>query len=173
MHPYFRLVIRAGNNPTPSPRNGNVAGQEVREPCLVRVLVCMNEDCHRNSSALFGWCREKGPPPRSIGAANGSELTYTHNADRLILFWRLRDLQELRVDTRLGRASRIRVFISLCVHGKNFWLATIHARFSGSIRCSTPFGMIRASQNSSSRRAEKTIKLNDAVIRKGGTFDIR
>ena len=39
----FRLVIGAGNKP----RNGNVAGHEVPEPCLVRVLVWMNEDCHR------------------------------------------------------------------------------------------------------------------------------
>ena len=28
-------------------RHGNVAGQEVREPCLVRVLFCVNEYCHR------------------------------------------------------------------------------------------------------------------------------
>jgi hypothetical protein len=35
------------SNPTPALRNGNIAGQEVPEPCLVRVLVCMNEDCHR------------------------------------------------------------------------------------------------------------------------------
>jgi hypothetical protein len=45
----------------PAPRNGNVAEQEVREPCLVRVLVCMNEGCHREIVLpLFGWCREKG-----------------------------------------------------------------------------------------------------------------
>src|SRR6266496_325942 len=43
VHLNFRLVIRAGNKP----RHGNVAGQEVPEPCLVRVLVCMNENCHR------------------------------------------------------------------------------------------------------------------------------
>jgi len=48
----------------PPPRNGNVAEQEVREPCLVRVLVCMNEGCHREIVLpLFGWCREKGPHP--------------------------------------------------------------------------------------------------------------
>jgi len=69
VHLNFRLVIRAGNKP----RNGNVAGQEVPEPCLVRVLVFMNEDCHRESSTLFDWCREKGPHPRSIDAANVSE----------------------------------------------------------------------------------------------------
>ena len=28
-------------------RHGNVAGQEVRKPCLVRVLFCVNEYCHR------------------------------------------------------------------------------------------------------------------------------
>jgi len=56
----------------------------------VRVLVCMNEDCHRKiGSALFDWCREKGPHPRSIDAANVSEVIYTHKADRLMLFWRL------------------------------------------------------------------------------------
>jgi hypothetical protein len=71
--PYFRLVIWANNNPTPAPRNDDVAGQEVREPCLVRV-VCMDENCHRErGSALFGWCREKGPHPRSIDAANVSK----------------------------------------------------------------------------------------------------
>jgi len=47
VHLYFRLVIRVDNNPTRALRNGNIAGQEVPEPCLVRVLVCMNEDCHR------------------------------------------------------------------------------------------------------------------------------
>ncbi len=58
----------------PAPRNGNVAEQEVREPCLVRVLVCMNEGCHREIVLpLFGWCREKGPHPRSIDAANASK----------------------------------------------------------------------------------------------------
>ena len=47
VHLYFRLVIRVDNNPTRALRNGNIAGQEVPEPCLVRGLVCMNEDCHR------------------------------------------------------------------------------------------------------------------------------
>jgi hypothetical protein len=36
----------------PAPRNGNVAGQEVREPCLLRVLVRMNEDYHRETILL-------------------------------------------------------------------------------------------------------------------------
>jgi hypothetical protein len=31
----------------PALRNGNVAGQEVREPCLHRVLVRLNGDCHK------------------------------------------------------------------------------------------------------------------------------
>jgi hypothetical protein len=39
-------------------------------------------------SALFGWCREKGPHPRSIDAANVNEAIYTRNADHLMLFWR-------------------------------------------------------------------------------------
>jgi hypothetical protein len=43
--------------------------------------------------ALFGRCREKGPPPRSIDAAIVSKSTYTHNADRLMLFWRLWELR--------------------------------------------------------------------------------
>jgi hypothetical protein len=38
---------------------------------------------------VFGWCRGKGPHPRSIDAANVNESTYTHNADLLVLFWRL------------------------------------------------------------------------------------
>jgi len=45
----FRLAIGAGNKP----RNGNVAGHEVPEPCLVRALVCMNEDCHRKMRLPF------------------------------------------------------------------------------------------------------------------------
>jgi hypothetical protein len=35
---------------------------------------------------VFGWCRGKGPHPRSIDAANVNESTYTHNADLLVLF---------------------------------------------------------------------------------------
>src|SRR6266508_6174613 len=69
VHLSFKLVIRAYNKPTPAPRNRNIAGQEVSEPCLQRVLVRMNEDCHRDDSAVFGWCRGKGPHPRSIDAA--------------------------------------------------------------------------------------------------------
>jgi hypothetical protein len=57
---YFRLVIWAGNNPTPAPRNDDVAGQEVREPCLVRV-VCMDENCHRESVLLcLGGAERRG-----------------------------------------------------------------------------------------------------------------
>ena len=47
VHLYFRLVIRTGNNPMLATRHGNVAKQEVRKPCLVRVLFCVNEYCHR------------------------------------------------------------------------------------------------------------------------------
>jgi hypothetical protein len=36
----------------------------------------MNEDCHRDDSAVFGWCRGKGPHPRSIDAAIVEWLTY-------------------------------------------------------------------------------------------------
>jgi len=28
-------------------RHGNVAGQEVRKPCLVRLLFCVNKYCHK------------------------------------------------------------------------------------------------------------------------------
>ena len=55
---------------------------------VVRVLFCVNEYCRREiSSALLGWCREKGPHRRSIDAADASESMYTRNADRLMLFW--------------------------------------------------------------------------------------
>jgi len=36
----------------------------------------MNEDCHRDDSAGFGWCRGKGPHPRSIEAAIIKEPAY-------------------------------------------------------------------------------------------------
>jgi hypothetical protein len=42
---------------------------------------------------VFGWCRGKGPHPRSIDAAIVSKSTYTHNADRLMLFWRFCELR--------------------------------------------------------------------------------
>jgi hypothetical protein len=44
---YFRLVIRAGNNPTLTTRPANVAGQEVRKPRWVCVLFCVNKYCHQ------------------------------------------------------------------------------------------------------------------------------
>ncbi len=55
----FRLVIRAGNKP----RNGNVAGHEVPEPCVVRVLVCMNEDCHREMGLPVWLVQGEGAAP--------------------------------------------------------------------------------------------------------------
>src|ERR1700756_5460494 len=82
VHLNFGWVIGAGIKS----RHGNVAGQEVREPGVVRVLVCMNEDCHREIGVLFDWRREKGPHPRSVDAANVSEGIYTRYADRLTLF---------------------------------------------------------------------------------------
>jgi hypothetical protein len=52
VHRCFISVICADNNPALAPRNGNVAEQEVREPCLGRVLVCLSEDCHRETILL-------------------------------------------------------------------------------------------------------------------------
>ena len=86
VHLYFRLVIRTGNNPMLATRHGNVARQEVRKPCLVRVLFCvMNTVIERWFYPVWLVQRE-GPHRRSIDAANASESMYTRNADHLMLF---------------------------------------------------------------------------------------
>jgi hypothetical protein len=73
----------------------------------VRVLVCMNEDCHREIDPLrWVGAERKGPHPRSIDAANVSEAIYTRNADRLMLFWHLR---ERRVGRVLAGDNRIKL----------------------------------------------------------------
>ena len=67
-------------------RNRNIAGQEVRQPCLQRVLGRMNEDCHRDDSAVFGWCRGKG---RTRGRLTLRLLRSQHTAataDYLMVF---------------------------------------------------------------------------------------
>jgi len=97
-----------GNNLTPALRNGNIAGQEVPEPCLVRVLVCMNEDCHRELVPLcLVGAERKGPHPRSIDAANVSDAIYSRNSDRLMLFWHLRESRRASdpVRTRSDQAA--------------------------------------------------------------------
>jgi hypothetical protein len=60
----------------------------------------------RDGSALFGWCREKRPHPRSIDAAKVSAVIYTRIADRLMLFWHLR---ERRVGRVLAGDNRIKL----------------------------------------------------------------
>jgi hypothetical protein len=70
-------------------RHGNVTGQEVRKPCLVRVLFCVHEYCHREMVLACLVVQREGPHRRSIDAANASESMYTRNADHLMLFWRL------------------------------------------------------------------------------------
>jgi len=63
VHLFFRLVIWAGNKRMPALRHRNVAGQEVRDPCLQRVLVRLNGDCHKEiDPCLVG--AEEGPHPR-------------------------------------------------------------------------------------------------------------
>ena len=82
-------------------RHGNVAGQEVRKPCLVRVLFCVNEYCHREMVLPCWLVQREGPYRRSTDAANASQSIYTRNADRLILFWRLCESRRCFLDDRL------------------------------------------------------------------------
>jgi hypothetical protein len=44
------------------------------------------EDCHRDDSAVFGWCRGKGPHPRSIDAAIVDSEYTAASADYLMIF---------------------------------------------------------------------------------------